>query len=634
MSTLRRRSKSVTLRAYAVTHVRALLARGAARRPRLALAGVLCLSGFLGCDCGAGPKVPFKLGAEDASTDAAPTESVNEPTSATFAPNEAPQALEGAALPWSSVRAALAYDLDQDGDRDVIALHDDASGAVHLVFAQRNADSFETPREILTASPHAGDAECVVEYAELKALSTSKALALFSRVCGAQGSPERRAEPRTYVLLSLEPTPRVLAQVSEHTSDEAPEPFFAIDGQSIDADNDGHDDVALTFQPRGYGSADDTLRLVWFDRPSGLVRDVREPEATLKTWADAARAQVTKSPEFAIERAELTLQVRSALCTEAGSPSVWFSERPGVACGAGKSAQSALLTSALAHARLGNIRKAFDAYKRLKQLGGSGDPKADERLDAALLALPSAPGIVLTRGARVEVLDAPQVRLPAARFLGESSLLVQRAEPVIFDLNTGDESALQLPQDALVRDPSGQLAVTALEHSCSGYSLRIERAPLLGERYFAMPGVSALLSPETASPDCNLKSRKSFVRAGVFSVLGWAPQGVVVALGSEVRIVPLDLAGKPAGSPRVLPERSPLPAPLPAGAASPDGGRYVEATPFGILVYNVRDGETELWRPEGYASLAKAAREAAVSPSGRRVVVISGDTFYTLGRAP
>jgi hypothetical protein len=61
----------------------------------------------------------------------------------------------------------------------------------------------------------------------------------------------------------------------------------------------------------------------------------------------------------------------------------------------------------------------------------------------------------------------------------------------------------------------------------------------------------------------------------------------------------------------------------------------VEATPFGVVVYAVRTAEVELWRPEGYLSLGKAAREAAVSPSGRRVsVVLSDNTVYWLERAP
>jgi hypothetical protein len=61
----------------------------------------------------------------------------------------------------------------------------------------------------------------------------------------------------------------------------------------------------------------------------------------------------------------------------------------------------------------------------------------------------------------------------------------------------------------------------------------------------------------------------------------------------------------------------------------------VEATPFGVVVYSVRNAEVELWRPEGYLSLGKTAREAAVSPSGRRIAVILADnTFYWLERAP
>lgn len=594
-----------------------------------ALPLLLSLSVVTGCDCNGGPRVPFKLQA-DASVDADVGEPTKAPTSATFAPGETPQSLEGATLPWAAVRAVLATDLDQDGDRDVIAVYE-SGGLIQLAAALRNGDVFEAPRDVWSAPGNEAGESCLVEYAEIQTLSATKALALFSRVCG----PEKRAEPRSYAVLSLEPTPRVLALVSEQVSADSPEPFFTIDATSLDADGDTHDDVVLSFSPRGYGSPEDAVRLVWFDRPSGLVRDVREPETTLKAWADAARAQVAQSPEQALERAELALRIRRALCSEDGEPSVRFAERPGIACGSGKSATEAWITSVLAHARLKNVARTFDAYKQLKKRGGTIDSKTASKLDEALASLPASPGIVLRRGTRVEPKTAPQVRLPAVRFLGETHLLVTRAESVLFDVVSGEESSLQVPEDALMRDPSGQLAVTSLEHTCTGYYVRIERAPTLGERYFSLPSSAAALWPETPSAECGLKkSQKREIPQGLFSVLGWAPQGVIVALGSETRIVPLDLAGKPAGAPRALPPRSPLPAPLPTGQAAPDGARYVEATPFGVLVYNVREGDAELWRPEGYLSLGKSVREAAVSPSGRRVAVVTGDTFYTLERAP
>ncbi|MFT3927987.1 MAG: hypothetical protein QM778_35995 [Myxococcales bacterium] len=582
------------------------------------------------CNPGDGPKVPFKLSPSDAGADGADGSQATLGVAASYGRDAAVPELEGAKLPWSGVRSSLAVDLDQDGDRDVLALLEDAQGGAHLVVALREGARFENPKEILLLPARAELSPCTVERAELAALSPSKALATFERACDSN----KVAEPTSYVLLSLEPTPRIFDRVTQRVPAGA-SPTFTITVSSQDSDGDGHEDIALTLKPVGFAETDSLLQLVWFDRASGLVRDLREPENTLAAWAAAAKALAAKAPDQAAERAAMVLKTRRALCREAGAPELWFSDSPGVVCGRGKSELDALLAFTEAQARQGQVAQALDAYRELKGVAGSIDERTLQKLDAVLATLPATPGITLHRGTRVEPLQSPPVHLPAARFLSENSLLLQRREPALYDLASGQESPAHVPADALVRDPGGQLAITQIDHACTGYSLRVERAPALGEPYVRLPGAQSVpLLAESNPPDCGLKSAQR-AQAGGFVVLGWAPQGAVVARGSQLRIVPLDLAGKPAGEPRELEPQTPPPAPLPSGAATPDGARYVEATPFGVLVHGVRNGEVELWRPEGYLSLGKAAREAAVSPSGRRVAVVLGDdTFYWLERAP
>lgn len=602
--------------------------------PRL-IAGLLLLTVpalCAGCErCeSSGPRVPFKLAPNDGGANDLDGSLTGAATSASYGRDAAVSDLEGATLPWGSVRAVLSIDLDQDGDHDVVALHDDAEGAAHLVVALRDGDRFENPREILRVPTRPELAPCSIDGVALVALSATKAHATFERSCGAN----KPKEPANHVLFSLETMPRVFEHITQRPTSNTGAPL-AIALDTLDSDADGHDDVALTLKPSGYAEPDTALQLVWFDRASGLVRDLREPETTFAAWAAAAKKLAAKSPEQAAERAAMVLTTRRALCREAGAPELWFSGSPGIVCGRGKSEADALLALTESQARLGLVREALDAYRELKRLGGAIDERSLLKVEAALGSLPAAPGIALHRGERVEPLTTPAVHLPAARFLGESSLLLQRSEPVLYDLTSGQMSSSQVPADALVRDPGGELAITAIEHACTGFSLRIERAPALGEPYVRLPGASsAVLLPESNPPDCGLQSAHRAQNAG-FLVLGWAPQGAVVARGGQVRIVPLDLAGKPAGEPRSLDPATPLPAPLPSGAATPDGARYVEATPFGVVIYSVRSAEVELWRPEGYLSLGKSAREAAVSPSGRKVAVVLGDnTFYWLERAP
>jgi hypothetical protein len=81
-----------------------------------------------------------------------------------------------------------------------------------------------------------------------------------------------------------------------------------------------------------------------------------------------------------------------------------------------------------------------------------------------------------------------------------------------------------------------------------------------------------------------------------------------------------------------LPSETPLPAPLAAGAAAPDGARYAELTPFGILVFERHAAPPALLRPDGFLSVAGAAQDVAISPSGRRVAVVANAATYVLTR--
>jgi hypothetical protein len=399
--------------------------------------------------------------------------------------------------------------------------------------------------------------------------------------------------------------------------------------------------VVLTLHPEPATTPEDELKLVWLDRPSGLVRDAREPEASFAAWASAAEALLPKSPEQAAARALMVERSYAALCREAGAPALFISDNPGLPCGRSKSRDQAELVSLQAHAKLGHVREAFEAYRNLRARNPSVlEQRSAEKVASLLSSLPATSGISLRRGPSVELQSSPSVHLPAARFVSEMSLYLQRrveargsareqSEAVLYDLSSSQESAVPMPTDAIMRDPSGQLAVTGIERGCRGYTLRIERAPSLGTPYLAAPALSTpVLLPEVSTPDCARSPTTH--RSSGFVVLGWAPQGVVVARGSQVHVVPLGLDGKATAEPRALDAGTPCPAPLPSGAANPDGTVHVEVTPYGILVFGPPATPLELWRPEGYLAIGKAAKEAAVSPSGRRIAVSTEGGVYLL----
>lgn len=599
---------------------------------RLACLG-LCVAalGSSGCArCSDKPRVPFKLPHGNDTLDAPPPEAPSELTppdagnngTQVFVPAIDRPLIAGQALPLTHVHAALERDLDGDGDGDVLALHEDEAHGAHLWLVTRSAEGFAEPREVAAFFRSAVPGECSIATARIEALSRSKAVVTVERACK---EPRPKGTPSaTLSLLSIAGAPRVYEQIDvlAPSDDSAP---LALTPTSSDVDGDGHDDIVLSVRhasaPEG-----DALRLVWLDRPSGLVRDLREPEATLSAWARAAESLANKAPEQAAARAELALTLERALCRELGSAELALSGTLGVPCGAAKSTGALLATLVVARVKRNDLGGAFAAYRELARSEPRPPPRTLEQASNALAQLrPTAPSTLRT-GPSVEPVKLPRVHLPSARFVGESLLYVQRARPVLYDLERSEESAPASASDPLLRDPSGQLVATALERTCEGIAARLERAPPRGSDYVAGPAVAwATLVPLPNPAGCTRGAARAEDLG--YRVLGWAPQGLVAVRGREVRLASLTSSGQASEPPRVLANDAPRPAPLPSGSATVDGSRYVEATVHGVLVYGPKN-QIELWRPEGYTAVAREPLEAAISPSARRVAVVSAGTVY------
>lgn len=586
-----------------------------------------------GCSrCSDEPRVPFKLNpvAEPAHAVDKNADAVADASSAraeAFAAAVDEPLLDQQKLALKGVRALLETDLDSDGDRDVLALSEDETQRVRLFSALREPGGF-APAVGVSGFAELPTTGCKLSVARFVPLSSTKAALALELVCT---DPSAQLAPYSSLsLLSLEAVPRVHERLDVIARTDAGAPLLTLSPHSVDADGDGHDDVALTVS--GAGAVEpDAIELVWLDRPSGLVRDLREPEATLSAWAAAAQSLVAKTPAQALARAELALGLSRAVCRESGTPAIALSGAPGVPCGALKSSGSLLVTMVSAHAKQGELRAAFDADRALRRAEPRPSERALEQAHAALLKLPAEPGVTLRRGPQVEPVRSPRLHLPSARFVGESTLYVHRLSPALFDLASGEESAAPSASDQLMRDPGGQLIASAIERTCEGYAVRIERAPPRGSDY--TPGsalANAVIAPAASAPGCTRSSTRP--DDGGYSVLGWAPQGLVAVRGSELRVVPLSSSGAPAGPARVLAPDAPRPAPLPSGAATADGARYVEATPYGVLVYGPSSTRVELWRPEGYSAIAKGPLEASISPSARRVALVAGTDVYFLER--
>jgi hypothetical protein len=588
----------------------------------LSVLGALC-----GCDgCDKEPKVPFKLGSEAASDAELALVRELDAESQVFGSAVDKPRVDGAELPLDFVRALLAHDLDADGDRDVIALSHDTARRLRLSVSIRDGDAYQ-PESDVAGFVVPGDESCVLREAGLSALARDKAVLSIALNCG---DPQRPLPP-SLTLLSLEAPPRLYERFE--LLGDADTAALTLRAEASDTDADGHTDFLLEVTARDPARAAATLKLAWLDRAGGLSRDMREPEASFAAWASAAQSQLAKTPEQAAATAEQLLFFEQSLCRERAEAQLVVSGSSGISCGPSKAASQALATLVLARCKLQQVLPATWAYAELARRELKPDKRTLERVLGALAQLPHTPGITLREGPRLDPLERPRLALPSARFLTDDQLLLERPVPTLYDLSRSEELPAPAPGDRLFRDPSGQLMVADIERdACGGLRLRVERAPRAGAPYVPGAVVSTpALRPSAGRPPCKQAGAKAHADGG-YQVLGWAPQGVVLVRGLEGSVVPLDLQGAPAGEPFALPAGAPLPAPLPSGAGTPDGARYAELSPAGILVYARGGSPPELWRPDGYSALAASARQPAISPSGKRVAVLANGGVYVLSR--
>lgn len=587
------------------------------------IVALICLAAC-GSDGSSSPRVPFKLHAQTGATGDAPVEPAPEtaPTADQFDKALDHPVIDGLASPFMAARALLRVDLDGDQDRDGVAVVNDAAQGIALAVALKQGATFGSATTIAGFGLEAG---CELTTAQLRALSNTKAVLSIDEKCG----EPKIDSPRRELLLALDASPYLLERIDlVPAADGAGALSLAFSSEDVDAD--GHDDaVLLASLPTSPGTAAIEQRVVLSDRGPSLAFDAAGFEASLAQRAESAKALVRKTPQQARTEASQIIALVNALCRDSDRPLVRVNGKPGFACGPSAALSRAYATLAVAEAAEGHLAAALDAYTALSLR----DPKLTKLplADAtrALQAMKPRADVTLTAGPSVQgASDA--LRLPGARFISDSLLLVEREPPVIFDLDHATEAPAPVASSRIA-DPAGSLFLSAIERRCAGLFLRIERATNPAEHSGPVQAVSTppLLVREGLA-DCIDTPQTRHRDAAGFRALGWAPQGVLVARGSEVRLVPLSIDGSAAGTPRVLDAATPRPAPLPSGRATVDASRYAWATPFGVVVFGAASAPPELWRPKGWEEIGQKAEDAAISPSGQRIAVLSAGRVFVL----
>jgi len=585
--------------------------------PWLALLLVLCA-----CETTEeAPRVPFKLG-HVSPPELPDVEATGAATSAHHfdSPVDRPQ-LEQTATSFVGARSLLAVDLDQDQDRDAVALVTDPAETLVLAVALRESSSFRTATRIQGLGL---SADCEVDTANLTAVSSTKGLASIDARCG----EPKQVMPKKKWLFGLETKPFVLERLEIMPAADPNTPTLNLSFSSADSDQDGHDDVLIDVSLSSTSGVATQERITLLDRSPALTFDAQAFETALGVRAERAKGLLRKTPADAGNEAKAVIALWTHLCRAADRPTLHVSGKPGLPCLPSKAAASARATWVSAEALQGHLREAIDGYVALSVLAPSEAKAALGEATKAMSRIKPTVVASLTPGPELADTQDADLRLPNARFISDTLLLLQRQTPVIYDLTTQTETPAGSSSTRVI-DPSGGLALSALERRCAGISLRIERTSS------EMPGASRVVSSplllaRSVSPECVDTPQSVRRDTAGFRALGWAPQGLLLARGSEVRLVPLSLDGKPAGEARALDETTPRPAPLPAGRATPDGSHYAWLTPFGVVVFGAQNAPPALFRPAGWDAIGPSATDVAISPSGKQLAVLSGGRCYLL----
>ncbi len=495
---------------------------------------------------------------------------------------------------------ALRLDLDRDETLDALVVSASAE-QVRLIAAysrgqtveSRSIDSFLVPRDCLEAT------------AVLVQLSQSLVGATIRHAC-----PEGTRE--NLWIVSLETQPRVRERITVLPPDASSPDAIEVTLGVEDRDSDGYDDVIA--QTR-VGSVQ--VPLAWLDRPGGFARDVSQPENTLQELATQAADLLATKPSEAEALASGVVAAFRALCRESGNARLGVSGIEGLQCLSSPATALAVGVGAAAAIGRGDIIRALELSRCWEQ--PSTRPTAADRalVDAAWAA---ANAKSKAEWKKVDA-EASPVQL---RFENAETLWVGGSPARTIELASGVRRTVpsSLPASPIV-DPEGRFQVIGVRVTCAGFEAEI--SPVRGRQSHR---VLIERRPQASPCKTPIDRPSSPLEWGV---LGWAPQGLVVARDDRLRIVPLNSLAKPAGAPFDLKSGAPLPAPIRGARITPDGERYVLPQTQGVLVRDTRGQGRAVWlRPPDWDQVPGAVGSTAISPDGKQVALQKGNEIRVL----
>lgn len=490
--------------------------------------------------------------------------------------------------------ASLPLDLDEDGALDLFYLRADAQRTELGIALQRTQHL--DPRGV---AEFVVPDECQDARGTLSVLNAKMVLATVEHVC-----PD--GERETYWLATVEAQPRIRERITLLPPTEANPTAISLTIAAADQDQDGHDDVVVTFVVGGM-----QVPVTWLDRPGGFARDTHQPEQALHERAqEAAKSTVGAD---AMKRAREVLSAFETLCREGGDARVGFSGTQGIQC---KDSEGAGVAAAVLVRALVRQNKFFEAHRVMEWFTHPDVNVPTAELDKVRATWKKArtPAKVKWESVDTESSEA------TLWFQDAITLRVGGARPREIDLRSKTRTSIRRPDGVPpVHDPSKRFGVRQVLRTCNGYEAEIQS--LTGQ---AKRRSRALLVQEPQPSPCSpLKERKS--SPDEWQVLGWAPQGLVAFRGTRLRVVPLDTTARPAGQPIDLQPDGLPPAPLAGAAVTPTGSHHVLATRDGLLLRQLGRNAKAIWiRPSDWDSVAGDVRNVALSPDATLIAVRKG----------
>lgn len=563
--------------------------------------------GVLVGGCPGRKQVPFGLKDAESSPAEQPPAATEEPAaespkSQRFGPEQVEVPIGESTLVLAAGYALAAFPVDLDGNDPMDALVVSADPQeVRLLAAYprgldvvaRSIDAFLVPDQ------------CTEPSAEIRQLSPALVGVRIEHAC-------EGGNRTNFWLLTTEAQPRVRERITVLPPNEHSTEPIVLELRAEDRDADGYDDVVADVR-----IGETHIPLAWLNRPGGFARDPSQPEATLQVLADGANASMSSDLDGANKAALAVLDAFVALCRESGAARIGLSGAQGLQCRRSPATAKALAIAVTAAIRRGSFVRAFELQRWWEQ--EVTEPTPEQRALVQTAWRRARPQAATTW----RVIDDESGRA-SLYFPDDDTLVIDASSPRSIQLSSGLKTTLAQSQVlAPARDPGGRYAIRSVRATCAGFEAE----------------VGLVRSKQTHRVSIEQRADRARCRAPMdrpastfeWAVLGWAPQGLVVASGDLLRIVPLNALARPAGRPIDLSAGSPLPAPVRGARITPDGSRYVIPHPEGIVVRDWRDGGSGVWlRPANWSEVPGELRSVALSPSGRQVAVQKGSEIRLL----